>query len=111
MGVSIENEDYINRIDHLKKTDAAVKFLSLEPLLGPINNLELKNIDWVIVGGESGPSARPMLERWVIDIKDQCIEQNIPFFFKQWGGVNKKKNGRVLEGKIWDEVPKVELMY
>ena len=111
MGVSIENEDYINRIDHLKKTDAAVKFLSLEPLLGPINNLELKNIDWVIVGGESGPSARPMLERWVIDIKDQCIEQNTPFFFKQWGGVNKKKAGRVLEGKIWDELPKVEFLF
>ena len=111
MGVSVENEDYIDRIDHLRKADAAVKFLSLEPLLGPINNLDFKNIDWVIVGGESGPGARPMLESWVIDIKDQCIEQNTPFFFKQWGGVNKKKNGRVLEGKIWDEVPKVELMY
>jgi protein gp37 len=111
MGVSVENEDYIGRIDHLRKADAAVKFLSLEPLLGPINNLDFKNIDWVIVGGESGPGARPMLESWVIDIKDQCIEQNTPFFFKQWGGVNKKKNGRVLEGKIWDELPKVEFIF
>ena len=105
MGVSVENEKYLKRIDHLRSTNAYIKFLSIEPLIGPIDNLNLKNIDWVIVGGESGPRARPMLEEWVVDIKDECKYQNVPFFFKQWGGVNKKKAGRLLEGRTWDEMP------
>ena len=107
VGVSVENEKYINRIEQLRHSRAFIKFLSIEPLIGPIHNLNLKNIDWVIVGGESGPGARPMLETWVVDIKDECIEQNVPFFFKQWGGVNKKKAGRLLEGKTWDEMPEL----
>jgi len=111
MGVSVENEDYIYRIDDLRKTGAIIKFLSLEPLLGPINNLDLSNIDWVIVGGESGLKARTIKESWVIDIRDQCNMNNIPFFFKQWGGVNKKKNGRKLHGKYWNEVPEIALQF
>ena len=91
MGVSVENSEYLYRIDDLRKTDAAVKFLSLEPLLGPLPAMNLSGIDWVIVGGESGPGARPMREDWVEDIKNQCITAGIPFFFKQWGGKNKKK--------------------
>jgi protein gp37 len=105
MGVSVETSKYINRIDHLKETDAKIKFLSLEPLLGPILNLNLSNIDWVIVGGESGPGARPIDEKWIVDIRDQCLAADVPFFFKQWGGVRKKKTGRVLQGRIWDEMP------
>jgi protein gp37 len=105
MGVSVENQEYTSRIDELRKTDAATKFLSIEPLLGPIKKLNLRKIDWVIVGGESGPKARPMKEKWVIDIKERCIKQSVPFFFKQWGGVQKKKNGRELEGKTWDQMP------
>ncbi len=105
MGVSVENQDYLKRIDHLRQTHAEVKFLSLEPLLGPLSSLNLKKIDWVIVGGESGPGARPIQEEWVQNIRDQCVSSPVPFFFKQWGGVNKKKNGRLLEGKTWDEMP------
>jgi len=105
MGVSVENADYTFRIDHLRETGAAVKFLSLEPLLGPLPNLDLNGIDWVIVGGESGPGARPMDEGWVVEIRDQCAEARAPFFFKQWGGVNKKRAGRQLEGQTWDEMP------
>lgn len=105
MGVSVENQDYTHRIDNLRSTPAAVKFLSLEPLLGPIQDMDLTGIDWVIVGGESGPGARPMKEQWVLDIKTQCVEKGVLFFFKQWGGVNKKKAGRLLEGQIWDEMP------
>jgi len=105
MGVSVENADYIGRIDELRQTRAAVKFLSLEPLLGPLPNLNLTNIDWVIVGGESGPGARPMKEEWVTDIRDQCLTSKVPFFFKQWGGTNKKKTGRILQGRTWDEMP------
>jgi protein gp37 len=105
MGVSIEDQNHIFRIDHLRETGAKVKFLSLEPLLGSIPNLNLEVIDWVIVGGESGPRARPIKESWVIDIRDQCQERKVPFFFKQWGGVNKKKAGRELEGRTWDEMP------
>jgi protein gp37 len=105
MGVSVENAEYTYRIDDLRQTHAAVKFLSLEPLLGPIPNLDLTGIDWVIVGGESGPGARLMAEHWVTDIRDQCIEAGVPFFFKQWGGINKKKAGRELEGRIWDQMP------
>jgi protein gp37 len=106
MGVSVESESYTNRIDHLRKTHASIKFLSIEPLLGPLHNLDLSGIDWVIVGGESGPGSRPMLLNWVVDIRDQCLSADIPFFFKQWGGVNKKKAGRSLEGRTWDEIPK-----
>ncbi|MDP3150378.1 MAG: phage Gp37/Gp68 family protein [Ignavibacteria bacterium] len=106
MGVSVENDDYTYRIDHLRNTDAKTKFLSVEPLIGPIHKLDLTNIDWVIVGGESGPGARSLKEEWVIDIKDKCIEQNVPFFFKQWGGVQKKKAGRLLQGKTWSQMPK-----
>jgi len=105
LGVTVEKQEYAYRINHLQKTGAHVKFLSLEPLVGSITNLPLDDIDWVIVGGESGPKSRPMKERWVLDIKDICIEEQVPFFFKQWGGVNKKKAGRQLEGRTWDEKP------
>ncbi len=107
MGVSIESQQYISRIDNLRETGAYIKFLSLEPLLSILNNLNLAEIDWVILGGESGPGARPILEDWVIGIKEQCQLQNVPFFFKQWGGVNKKKTGRLLEGQTWNEMPLV----
>lgn len=105
MGVSVENKDYTFRIDHLRQTGALVKFLSLEPLLGPLADLDLHGINWVIVGGESGPGARPLAKEWVVDIKDQCLAAHVPFFFKQWGGVKRKRNGRVLQGRTWDEMP------
>lgn len=105
MGVSVENQDYTFRIDHLRQTGASIKFLSLEPLLGPLHQLNLERIDWVIVGGESGPGARIMLKSWVTDIRDQCLEAQVPFFFKQWGGVNKKRAGRLLDGRTWNEMP------
>ncbi len=105
MGVSIENEDYAVRIEHLRRTRAHVKFLSLEPLLGPLHRLNLRGIDWVIVGGESGPGARPMDPKWVRDIRDQCVRGGVRFFFKQWGGQNKKKTGRTLDGRTWDQMP------
>ncbi len=107
MGVSVENKDYTFRIDHLRETDAQVKFLSLEPLLGPLPHLDLRGIHWVIVGGESGPGARPIKKDWVIDIRNQCLATNVPFFFKQWGGPNKKRAGRLLEGRTWDDVPQL----
>ena len=107
MGVSVENEDYTYRIDHLRATQAAIKFLSLEPLLGPLSSLDLIDIDWAIVGGESGPGARPMDEEWVLEIRDQCQRAGVPFFFKQWGGVNKKKTGRLLQGRTWEEWPDI----
>ncbi len=106
MGVSVENELYTNRIDDLRGTGAAVKFLSLEPLLGPLDQLILEGMDWVIVGGESGPGARPMEQDWVTSIRDQCVRYRVPFFFKQWGGAVKKRHGRTLEGRTWDEMPK-----
>ena len=106
MGVSVENQNHTYRIEHLRQTEAKIKFLSLEPLLGPLRHLRLEGIDWVIVGGESGPGARPMDEAWVIDIRNQCQTAGVPFFFKQWGGVQKKKAGRLLEGRSWDELPK-----
>lgn len=105
MGVSVENQDYTFRINHLRETEAKIKFLSLEPLLGPLHDLDLKQIDWVIVGGESGPGVRPMLKSWVVDIHKQCKKAKTPFFFKQWGGRNKKKAGRKLDGRTWDEMP------
>ncbi len=105
MGVSVENGNYSDRIDHLRQTGAQVKFLSLEPLLGPVPDLDLEGIDWVIAGGESGPRARAMREEWVTDIRDQCQVADVAFFFKQWGGVRKKRAGRELEGRTWDEMP------
>lgn len=105
MGVSVENEKYTCRIDDLRKTGAHVKFLSLEPLLGPLGKLNLRKIDWAIVGGESGPGARPMDASWVIDIRNQCRKEGVAFFFKQWGGVHKSKTGRTLEGRTWNEMP------
>jgi protein gp37 len=105
MGVSVESATYVERIDELRETRAHVKFLSLEPLLGPLPNLDLRSIDWAIVGGESGPKARPMAEAWVVEIRGQCERAGVPFFFKQWGGRNKKKAGRLLDGRTWDEMP------
>lgn len=105
MGVSVETDKYVHRVYDLIKTDAYIKFLSLEPLLGPIPSLKLDGIDWVIVGGESGLHARIIKEDWVLDIKDKCEKENVPFFFKQWGGINKKKNGRILLGQPWNALP------
>lgn len=107
MGVSVENWRYTFRIDHLRHTHARVKFLSLEPLLGPLVDLDLDAIDWVIVGGESGPGARPLKEDWVLQIRDQCLAAGVAFFFKQWGGFNKKRAGRLLQGRSWNEWPQV----
>lgn len=108
MGVSVENDWNKNRIDLLSKTGARTKFLSCEPLIGPINKMNLEFIDWVIVGGESGLNARPMKREWVIDIKEQCMDNGVAFFFKQWGGKNKKKNGRILNGRTYDEMPEIK---
>lgn len=105
MGVSVENQDYTFRIEHLRQTRAKVKFLSLEPLLGPLQRLNMRDINWVIVGGESGPGARLIKEEWVKEIRDQCLITKVPFFFKQWGGIHKKSAGRVLEGRTWNEMP------
>jgi protein gp37 len=110
MGVSVENEDYLDRIDHLRAVGAHVKFLSLEPLLGPLRKLNLQGIDWAIVGGESGPGARPVDPAWVTDVRDQCLNAKVAFFFKQWGGVQKKRTGRQLEGRTWDEMPDALVM-
>ncbi|MCK1314009.1 MULTISPECIES: phage Gp37/Gp68 family protein [unclassified Bradyrhizobium] len=105
MGVSVENDEYTDRIDHLRSTPAFIKFLSLEPLLGPLDNLDLEGIDWAIAGGESGPAARPMDPYWVRSIRDQCVDAGVAFHFKQWGGVQKKQTGRVLDGRTWDQLP------
>jgi protein gp37 len=105
MGVSIENEDYISRADDLRKTSAQVKFLSVEPLLGSLHKLKLYGIDWVIVGGESGPGARPLERDWVRELRDRCQRENVAFFFKQWGGVLKSRTGRTLDGATWNEMP------
>ena len=105
MGVSVENSDYIHRIEDLRNSGAHVKFLSLEPLIGDLGQLNLRGIDWAIAGGESGPGARHMEAEWVRSIRDQCIASHVAFHFKQWGGVNKKKYGRVLDGRTWDEWP------
>lgn len=107
MGVSVENRGYLWRVEHLRRTKAHVKFLSVEPLLGPLGEVNLRAIDWVIAGGESGPGARQMDAEWVKDIRNQCINANVAFFFKQWGGVHKKKAGRELEGQTWDEMPEL----
>lgn len=105
MGVSVENYDYTYRIDNLRSCGAHVKFLSLEPLIGDVGEMNLKGIDWAIAGGESGPGARYMDPAWVRSIRDQCVASNVAFHFKQWGGVNKKKTGRMLDGRTWDELP------
>ena len=108
MGTSIENADYYWRIEALQTVPAAIRFLSVEPLLGPVDGLPLTGIDWVIVGGESGPKARPMEPAWVCTLRDRCLEEGVAFFFKQWGGVNKKRTGRVLDGRVWDEMPGIK---
>lgn len=105
MGVTIEDDSVKDRIDQLRLTGAKVKFLSCEPLLTPLPDLNLKGIDWVIVGGESGRNPRPIEEKWVIDIKDQCEGASVAFYFKQWGGTNKKKNGKILSGRIYADMP------
>ena len=108
MGVSVEDERMKHRIDDLRQTNARTKFLSLEPLIGSLPKLDLKKIDWVIVGGESGWKPRPMNVDWVLDIQQQCTKNKVAFFFKQWGGTNKKKTGRVLNGRTYDEMPAIE---
>jgi len=104
-GVSVENDKALSRISHLQSSNAGVRFLSIEPLIGPIGRLNLDGIDWVIVGGESGPGARPIDPRWVIQIRDQCVKANVAFFFKQWGGRSPKAGGRLLEGREWNQFP------
>lgn len=110
MGTSVEDAQVLDRIDELRRIPATVRFLSLEPLLGPLPRLSLRGIHWVIVGGESGPGARPIEPRWVHQIRDRCVAQAVPFFFKQWGGVNKKKSGRELDKRKWDEMPLAEIV-
>jgi len=106
MGVSVESPRYLYRLDHLRRTPVRIRFVSFEPLLESLGELDLDDIHWAIVGGESGPGARPMHEAWVTDIRDQCAAARVPFFFKQWGGTNKKKAGKLLDGRIWNERPK-----
>jgi protein gp37 len=108
MGVSVENEKTLNRIEYLTQTKAQTKFLSLEPLIGPLPNLDLNMINWVIVGGESGRKPRPMKLEWILSIQDKCENANVPFFFKQWGGQNKKKGGRLLNGRTYDGMPETK---
>lgn len=108
MGVTVESDKYKSRIDDLRQTNAIVKFISAEPLLSSIIPVNLKGINWVIVGGESGPSARPVKEEWIREVRNECQNQGVPFFFKQWGGFNKKKAGRLLDGRIWNEMPELE---
>jgi len=105
MGVSIENDDYVFRADDLRQTGASVKFLSIEPLLSALPKLNLKGIDWAIVGGESGPGARPVDPAWIRELRDRCVREGVAFFFKQWGGVLKSRTGRLLDGRTWDQMP------
>jgi protein gp37 len=105
LGVSVEDDDRMDRVTVLREVSAAIRFLSCEPLLGPLPSLDLAGIDWVIAGGESGPNARPMREQWVLDIRDKCLVADVPFFFKQWGGRTPKAGGRVLAGRTWDQMP------
>jgi protein gp37 len=107
IGVSVENELFKSRIDDLKRVEADIHFLSLEPLLGPLGKLNLKDIEWVIAGGESGHNFRDCKAEWIREIRDQCIEADVPFFFKQWGGITSKSNGRILDNKIWNEFPQI----
>jgi protein gp37 len=105
MGVTVESQRHIKRIDSLRNTPAKVKFISFEPLISGINEFNHKDIDWVIAGGESGPGCRPIEKEWISRLRDTCVAYSIPFFFKQWGGVRKKKNGRMLDNRVWDEMP------
>lgn len=105
MGVTVEANEYVDRVDYLRNCPAKIKFLSLEPLLDYVDKLDYTDVDWVIAGGESGYGARVMKKEWVLEIRDRCEKENVPFFFKQWGGVNKKKAGRLLDGKIYDDMP------
>jgi protein gp37 len=105
MGVSIENRRFVHRADYLRRTPAQTKFISAEPLLGPLEGLDLSGIDWLIAGGESGPRHRPMDVEWARDLRDRCVEENVAFFFKQWGGIRSKSGGRMLDGRVWDELP------
>ncbi len=107
LGTSIESVRWLDRLERLRETSALVKFLSLEPLLGPLTGMPLDGIDWVIVGGESGPRARPMEADWIREIRDNCLQNKVPFFFKQWGGVFKKRTGRTLDNQVWDQMPNV----
>jgi protein gp37 len=109
LGVSIEDERVVDRADILREVPAAVRFLSLEPLLGPLPSLDLTGIDWVIVGGESGPDCRPMRKEWVLELRDRCQAAGVPFFFKQWGGPTPKSGGRLLDGRTWDQMPPLAL--
>ena len=111
LGTSVENKETLGRIQRLKETPAKVRFLSIEPLLGPLPGLNLYGIDWVIVGGESGPGARPIDAQWVREIRDKCLQSGVPFFFKQWGGRNKKKAGRVLDGRTWNQMPQWDSLH
>jgi len=110
LGVTVESQNYTSRVNDLVKTPASVKFLSIEPMISEIKEIPLKGVDWVIVGGESGTSSRYLDPSWVISVKNQCVKANVPFFFKQWGGVNKKKNGRLLEGRTWSEQPRQQIL-
>jgi protein gp37 len=105
LGTSVENQDFLSRVDALRQTPARIRFVSFEPLIGPITNVDLSSVHWAIVGGESGPGARPIERWWVENLRDECREQNVAFFFKQWGGVRKSRSGRVLSGRTWDEYP------
>lgn len=105
MGVTIENRKFVHRADHLREVPAAVRFISAEPLLGPLEGLDLADIDWLIAGGESGPKHRPVREKWLVDLRDQCLDEDTAFFFKQWGGLRSKSGGRLLEGRTWDGMP------
>jgi protein gp37 len=111
MGVSVESQDYVSRARDLQHVPAATRFLSVEPLLGPIRRLPVSGIEWVIVGGESGPGARPIQPDWVRAIRDRCVQRGVSFFFKQWGGVRKKRTGRTLDGRTWDELPNLPSAY
>jgi len=105
MGVTVENADVLARVDDLRRVPAAVRFLSCEPLIGPLTSLNLSGVDWVIAGGESGPRARPVDEQWLLDLRDRCHAKRVPYFFKQWGGRTPKAGGRLLQGRTWDEMP------
>ncbi len=105
MGVTVESAAHLSRIDDLRATGARIKFVSFEPLLGPLGRVDLRGIDWVIAGGESGPGARPMARDWVTEVRDACVEQGVPFFFKQWGGSSRRRNGRILDGRVWGQYP------
>lgn len=107
MGVSIENRRFVNRADALRQVPAAVRFISAEPLLGPLEGLDLTGVDWLIAGGESGPRHRPVKIEWLRDLRDRCLQENVAFFFKQWGGVRPKSGGRKLDGRTWDEMPRL----